>query len=423
MPRSRNRSGRVDDDGHRRGASEMHDARAPGQLPVWARIRSFHRNRRNASATVWHQSLPSTSSLPELWELSTRSVVMGGDSDPPLSLAPISDTPLDPPNERASSTEPWRNDVDIPRGVDSRNGSSSEGDSDQAVCRESSSSEKTTDYSFPPELRPVPNRKSSSSSSDPPNDYVPQQPSFWYTPPELRPAQVAPSADATRSRGQLTEEGSEFVFNEQDTKSQRRNNILLFLFAILAGVGIGVGVGVSQRNKNESSSNAQGQSQCNYAESDTAIPNAFVQCECDGNVTLWTDEIQSQYYNLRENYIPTILPNFDEDEQSCDPTNTALWQLSNDTLYGAKVTDNRYLLTLLYGNWDGEGWRSKESWLSTEISECQWEGIGCTDDGLVRTISLESNNLGGTMPTEIALLTALSKWRAACYVIVTFRGR
>lgn len=140
------------------------------------------------------------------------------------------------------------------------------------------------------------------------------------------------------------------------------------------------------------------------------MPNVFVQCECDGVVTMWNDETEAQYYSLRENFMPAILPDFDaEDEGSCDPTNSALWQLSSDTLLGANATDTRYLLTLLYANWDGEGWRKGGDWLSITIPECQWTGIECNIGEQVRSISLEENNLGGTIPTEIALLTSLRK--------------
>jgi hypothetical protein len=178
-------------------------------------------------------------------------------------------------------------------------------------------------------------------------------------------------------------------------------------------VGIGVGVGVSQRNK-EGNDNTQQRSgvestKCNYAGNATAMPNVFLQCECEETISIWTDEVRTQYYSLRESFVPTILPEFSEEEDSCYPSNTALWQLSNDTLYGANATDNRYLLTLLYATWDGEGWRSKRGWLSTIISDCQWQGIECNSEGLTRSISLEANNLGGTIPSELGLMTSLRK--------------
>ena len=48
--------------------------------------------------------------------------------------------------------------------------------------------------------------------------------------------------------------------------------------------------------------------------------------------------------------------------------------------------------------------------MSTTVPECQWFGIECDGEEQVQSISLEENNLGGTMPTEIALLTSLRKW-------------
>ena len=154
-------------------------------------------------------------------------------------------------------------------------------------------------------------------------------------------------------------------------------------------------------------SNLAAPQECNYFGNDTTVPNSFVQCECDGSVTIWTDEMAIQYDYLRVTFMPSILPDFDEEKDSCDPTNTALWQLSSDVIAGVNATDTRYLLNLLYGSWDGEGWQSNENWLSPTITECQWEGIGCNRQDLVRSISLQSNNLGGTIPTELALMTTL----------------
>jgi len=405
MRRAKKRTAPPDDDEHQPGAYQV-QGRAPGQLPVWARIRSLRRVR--SFSAVRHRSLASPSpshSLqegPELAELSTQSVVMGGDDDSlsMLSLVPIADTPLEAPYE------PWRDNVDIP----SHFGSQRSMDSERAI-QGSSASDDTTDYSLPQELSPAQNRESSSRvSSDP----LPHGPSFSSIPPEIRPVQAAPSIameDGIGSRDEFTDSGSEFIIYGQSQKYRRRRTCLLFLFSFLTGVGIGVGVGMSQRNKREATSDSQEQSgipsQCNYSGNNTAMPNAFVQCECDGSLEIWTDEIETQYSSLRDTFIPTILPDFDEEKESCDPTNSALWQLSNDSFLGANVTDTRYLLTLLYAKWGGEGWRRRKDWMSTTIPECQWEGIRCSGGGQVRSLSLESNNLGGTIPTELPLMTSL----------------
>lgn len=112
-------------------------------------------------------------------------------------------------------------------------------------------------YSIPTELRRARHVRSSSSSSDSGDNLLPQEPSFSYIPPELRPAnQVEPASIATdeddlrSSNHALMDSVSEVISDGQTRKLQRSPSCLLFVFAVLVGVGIGVGVGVSQRNTN-----------------------------------------------------------------------------------------------------------------------------------------------------------------------------
>lgn len=408
--KNRTRSAHLDDDGPRPGAYEM-QGRGAGQIPVWARIRSIRRGRSTRHWAWSSQRVPTSDPVegPELTEVSSHS---------PLSLIPIPDTPLDAPRERSGPYEPWRDNVDIPSEMESPTLSTT----DQAVRRRSSDSDATRDYSLPPELRQVRRQRSSSSTGSSPRDNsLPDAPSMPYSPPELQPAQPVSRTTTVEipvHDDELMDSGNaEFVSNGHDRQKERRRNCFLFAGAILIGVITGVMVGVPIRNNqndDDSANVGSGESnKCSY--SSNAIPDPFTQCECEGVVSMWTDDIKTQYSSLRESFMPTILPAFDEAEESCNPTNTALWQLSNDTLYGVNATDNRYLLTLLYANWDGGEWRNKDrnvddNWLSTTIPECKWYGVECNDEGLTRSISLEANNLGGTIPSELGLMTALRKY-------------
>lgn len=387
-------------DGHRPGVYQVM-GRAPGHLPVWARIRSIRRGRRSSLFQSWtSQRVPS--SAPDLPEITD--VVMGDDDDHDvtrLSLEPVANIPLDLPPERPIPREyqSWRENVDIPREADSQRSSRSDRQ------RTSSSSDETTDYSLPSELRHARNRERSLNSEVPGDDLLPNEPSLSTISQELRIDQVSQSGRAIVS-------GPDFLLSRHTEKAERRSTLLLYLYAILIGVGIGLAVGIPLRNNNTNASNGYIESneqphECNHSGNDTLMHNPFAQCDCDGSVTLWTDEMGIEYDSLRVTFMPSILPEFNEEKDSCDPTNTALWQLSSDVISGVNATDSRYMLNLLYGSWDGEGWRSKQNWLSPSIPECQWEGIGCNQQDLIRSISLQSNNLGGTIPTELALMTTL----------------
>ena len=73
-----------------------------------------------------------------------------------------------------------------------------------------------------------------------------------------------------------------------------------------------------------------------------------------------------------------------------------------------------YVIVLFYYSLGGQDW-NVDTFLSGG-EECFWYyatlyfflGVGCNTDGEVRTIYLPRNNLSGTMPTELGLLTSLS---------------
>jgi hypothetical protein len=58
---------------------------------------------------------------------------------------------------------------------------------------------------------------------------------------------------------------------------------------------------------------------------------------------------------------------------------------------------------------DVEPFVGKRRFLSP-FSECQWAGITCDVDGCVTEVEFEENNLVGTIPTEMGLLTDLAVW-------------
>jgi len=68
----------------------------------------------------------------------------------------------------------------------------------------------------------------------------------------------------------------------------------------------------------------------------------------------------------------------------------------------------RYILSLLYYSTTGDDWNIKTNWL-TNVSECDWKFIACDEDKIVKNITLGTNNLKGTIPSEISKLKSLQK--------------
>jgi hypothetical protein len=64
------------------------------------------------------------------------------------------------------------------------------------------------------------------------------------------------------------------------------------------------------------------------------------------------------------------------------------------------------VLAALYYSTDGENWTDHTDWLQTN-TPCSWYGIGC-DAGQVSSIGIDTNNLTGTIPTEISNLSNLN---------------
>jgi Leucine-rich repeat (LRR) protein len=53
-------------------------------------------------------------------------------------------------------------------------------------------------------------------------------------------------------------------------------------------------------------------------------------------------------------------------------------------------------------------WSSSENWIS-DLDECTWEGISCNINKQVISITLEEHALSGSLPVELAFLTALQE--------------
>eukprot|EP00980_Cylindrotheca_fusiformis_P015861 scaffold4637_cov128-Cylindrotheca_fusiformis.AAC.32 len=74
-----------------------------------------------------------------------------------------------------------------------------------------------------------------------------------------------------------------------------------------------------------------------------------------------------------------------------------------------KEGGERRILEQLYRAASGDFWLSNEGWMDDDVSICDWYGVECESDEnpSVVSIDLESNNLRGSVPTEVYQLSNL----------------
>lgn len=94
-----------------------------------------------------------------------------------------------------------------------------------------------------------------------------------------------------------------------------------------------------------------------------------------------------------------------------DPTaapevRAASWIMFDDPVDSQDRTLMRFSLAVLYYSTNGDGWTVKDGWM-TEANACEFHGIHCDVDENVVAIALSGNNLVGTIPNVLTILTSL----------------
>jgi hypothetical protein len=185
-----------------------------------------------------------------------------------------------------------------------------------------------------------------------------------------------------------------------------------FLLMIVI-TAVGVGIAFSSGGSGGEDMGGEAIDQCDFT--DIEQPNAFMQCQCNQEITKWSEDVHLRYQDLLSTVIPVVNPDFVEPETSCVPNNLALVWLATYE-YSLAMTDmvtltNRYILALLFHTWTGTNWKINDGWLLS-LSECMWYGITC-DGTAITGIELGGNSLQSGpedgLPTEMFTLTSLSE--------------
>ena len=242
---------------------------------------------------------------------------------------------------------------------------------------------------------------------------------------EWDPTEPQESDDDSESQTYLDASVAPRIMNNLHEMSNKQ--MLLYasiVVLILGGATAGIIIGLSNNGPDSytepTNYTTAPVSRCDFT--DMVQPNPILQCACDGKITVLTDNVRSNYTELKESFIPNLFPDesFNYPIKSCEHQNAALLWLAMDAENQTQESmRNRYLLAVLYSYWRGLEWTDDEGWL-TSASECTWSGITCSST-LVSEIDLHGNNLQGSLVTELGLFRDVRKYHTR-FVFITDYG-
>jgi hypothetical protein len=181
------------------------------------------------------------------------------------------------------------------------------------------------------------------------------------------------------------------------------------------------------------------------AEQEGEIPEAEIVAEkqnCTTRVKIWSgvavvllvtvavvlgtvlpEKSTSPLQKFKSLLIPVSFDNGTALQTPLTPQNNALnWLANNNTnldSYSNAKKIQRYALATLFFSTNGASWNDNSTWMSDE-DECLWynSGLSVCTNGSVEVLDLLSNNLVGTIPNELALLTNMSESSVVWFLVV-----
>lgn len=170
----------------------------------------------------------------------------------------------------------------------------------------------------------------------------------------------------------------------------------------LALIGMATFLGVSA-SQSFQASETTGES-CAFLTNEQT-PNVQMQCACYGEITVISNATLARY-ELMQSALGIFTTHH---VTSCEPQNVALLMLAtNDTSQSSDLTLlNRYVLSVLYLAMGGINWSHNNGWFELDgACTCCYFGVTCDGHNVVG-IDLQNNNLDGSIPSELGLLTTL----------------
>mmetsp|Transcript_12193 Transcript_12193/g.18819 ORF Transcript_12193/g.18819 Transcript_12193/m.18819 type:complete len:978 (+) Transcript_12193:184-3117(+) len=188
------------------------------------------------------------------------------------------------------------------------------------------------------------------------------------------------------------------------------------IILLILGVAIGLSVGLrgnSDIGEQNIIVSITEEEICNYAEA-TDISLAWKKCLCGESSTTFPDGYESRYKDLQISLKDHLEPTM-QNSSSCEPSNVALLWLTEDMMENNKVYDDhqvvsRFALASCFLTWYdyNKPWKNKKGWMTSE-NECKWFGVMCNEKNEVISLSLRNNQLAGSIPEQLVILSQLSR--------------
>jgi Leucine rich repeat len=203
-------------------------------------------------------------------------------------------------------------------------------------------------------------------------------------------------------------------------KRNRRYFRLLFLTVLVVTIIVAVTIGLTMRGRGRGNPNQQ-QSPSNTMQKlhdgvDEEIQvywfSAIVDaCETNRSISdaiKLVPETAMEIAVVLMTDIPLFAAMKGSNYNNCTANTLAFWWLVTDAnYYTLEQIMERYTLALLYIALGGKEWTKNQRWLSNHTI-CGWEGVTCHPD-MDMVDALLLNDLVGTLPTELALLTSMKQ--------------
>ena len=193
--------------------------------------------------------------------------------------------------------------------------------------------------------------------------------------------------------------------------------VTLIILLLITVLGAGIGVGVASRNDSNDNGGSSGDDDNLGPLEDTTpfnptigdplrcqlalepdLPSVYDQCLCRSEIATIPIDVQERYNFYREELIPRIYRNFNEEISSCSARNQALVWLSsgNNGSYETPELLQRYALATMFHGMGGGAWQRRIGWTSY-FESCTWINVVCNADGLVQGLELANNSLLGSV--------------------------